>query len=108
MCRFYSEEAYSFRVRDIAPGALRVLDMQDMHCLRKGAQVPYAVMHQHMHYQCCGAIEQGHFGEIAPLHAEQGIQQLCPHMLYKSHPGYMLCRDFTSLTFAPNYATHIG
>ncbi len=53
MCRFYSEEAYSFRVRNIAPGALRVLDMQDMHCLRKGAQVPYAVMHQHMHYQCC-------------------------------------------------------
>ncbi|KAL0047950.1 hypothetical protein WJX82_003974 [Trebouxia sp. C0006] len=36
--RFYSEEAYSFRVRNIAPGALRVLDMQDMHCLRKARQ----------------------------------------------------------------------
>ena len=27
--RFYSEEAHGSRVRELAPGALRVLDMQD-------------------------------------------------------------------------------
>ncbi|GAB4821957.1 hypothetical protein N2152v2_009003 [Parachlorella kessleri] len=36
--RFYAEEAFSFRVRDLAPGALRVLDMQDVHFLRAGRQ----------------------------------------------------------------------
>ena len=35
-CRFYNEEAFSFRVREVAPSALRVLDMQDCHFLRKG------------------------------------------------------------------------
>eukprot|EP00891_Asterochloris_glomerata_P003663 jgi/Astpho2/3663/e_gw1.00059.37.1_t len=34
--RFYTEEAFSFRVREVAPEALRVLDMQDCHFLRKG------------------------------------------------------------------------
>eukprot|EP00887_Chlorella_sp_A99_P006444 scaffold3.g6444.t1 len=32
--RFYAEEFYSSRVRELAPDALRVLDMQDMHSLR--------------------------------------------------------------------------
>lgn len=41
-CRFYSEEAYSFRVRQVLPEALRVLDMQDMHCLRKGVDASKA------------------------------------------------------------------
>lgn len=36
--RFMAEEAYSFRVRELAPNALRVLDMQDLHALRKGRQ----------------------------------------------------------------------
>jgi hypothetical protein len=36
--RFMAEEAYSFRVRELAPDALRVLDMQDLHALRKGRQ----------------------------------------------------------------------
>jgi hypothetical protein len=36
--RFYCEEAFSFRVRELAPGALRVLDMQDMHALRAERQ----------------------------------------------------------------------
>ena len=31
------EETFSFRVRELAPGALRVLDMQDMEALRRGA-----------------------------------------------------------------------
>lgn len=34
--RFYTEEAYSFRVRELFPDALRILDMQDMHSLRAG------------------------------------------------------------------------
>ena len=37
--RFFTEEAFSFRVRDLAPGALRVLDMQDVHSLRRGRQL---------------------------------------------------------------------
>jgi hypothetical protein len=36
--RFYTEEAFSFRVRELAPRALRVLDMQDVHFLRAGRQ----------------------------------------------------------------------
>ncbi|KAL4429361.1 hypothetical protein ABPG77_005135 [Micractinium sp. CCAP 211/92] len=32
--RFYAEEAFSFRVRELAPRALRILDMQDFHALR--------------------------------------------------------------------------
>ena len=32
--RFYSEEAFSFRVRQVLPNSLRVLDMQDIHFLR--------------------------------------------------------------------------
>ncbi|KAL4458640.1 hypothetical protein ABPG75_013505 [Micractinium tetrahymenae] len=32
--RFYNEEAFSFCVRELAPHALRVLDMQDFHALR--------------------------------------------------------------------------
>ncbi|EFN54125.1 hypothetical protein CHLNCDRAFT_9200, partial [Chlorella variabilis] len=36
--RFYSEEAYSFRTRELAPGAMRLLDMQDFHALRGGRQ----------------------------------------------------------------------
>ena len=32
--RFYCEEAFSFRVKDICPQALRVVDMQDVHFLR--------------------------------------------------------------------------
>ncbi|KAK9811810.1 hypothetical protein WJX72_010518 [[Myrmecia] bisecta] len=36
--RFYAEEAFSFRVRELAPQALRVVDMQDMHFLREGRQ----------------------------------------------------------------------
>ena len=39
-CRFYAEEQFSFRVRELAPGALRVLDMQDFHALRAGAGTP--------------------------------------------------------------------
>ena len=31
-----SEETFSFRVRELAPAALRVLDMQDMEALRRG------------------------------------------------------------------------
>ena len=36
--RFYSEEAFSFRVRELCPDALLVLDMQDIHSLRIGRQ----------------------------------------------------------------------
>ncbi|EJK48456.1 hypothetical protein THAOC_32744 [Thalassiosira oceanica] len=36
--RFYSEEAFSFRIREICPDALLVLDMQDIHSLRIGRQ----------------------------------------------------------------------
>ncbi len=36
-CRMASEETFSFRVRELAPAALRVLDMQDMEALRRGA-----------------------------------------------------------------------
>jgi hypothetical protein len=36
--RFYAEEAFSFRVRELAPAALRVLDMQDFHALRAARQ----------------------------------------------------------------------
>lgn len=43
-CRFYTEEAYSFRVRSVAPNALRILDMQDMHSLRKGSLVCSALL----------------------------------------------------------------
>jgi hypothetical protein len=38
--RFFAEEMFSFRVRQAAPGALRVLDMQDMHFLREGEPQP--------------------------------------------------------------------
>ena len=34
--RFYTEEAFSFRLRDLFPDCLRILDMQDMHALRLG------------------------------------------------------------------------
>ncbi len=37
--RFYAEEMYSFRVRDILPDALRILDMQDVHFLREARQL---------------------------------------------------------------------
>ena len=36
--RFYAEEMFSFRVKDLFPNALRVLDMQDVHFLREGRQ----------------------------------------------------------------------
>ena len=36
--RFYAEEAYSFRIREQCPTALRILDMQDVHSLRMGRQ----------------------------------------------------------------------
>ena len=36
--RFYAEEAYSFRIREQCPNALRILDMQDVHSLRIGRQ----------------------------------------------------------------------
>jgi len=36
--RFYAEEAYSFRIREQCPHALRILDMQDVHSLRIGRQ----------------------------------------------------------------------
>jgi len=36
--RFYAEEAFSFRIREICPDALLVLDMQDIHSLRLGRQ----------------------------------------------------------------------
>ena len=36
--RMACEETFSFRVRALAPGALRVLDMQDMEALRRGAK----------------------------------------------------------------------
>jgi hypothetical protein len=36
--RFFTEEAFSFRVRELAPEAIRVLDMQDMHSLRRTRQ----------------------------------------------------------------------
>ena len=36
--RFIAEEAFSFRVRELVPNALRILDMQDMHALRRGRQ----------------------------------------------------------------------
>ncbi|KAL9185917.1 hypothetical protein ACHAXT_003694 [Thalassiosira profunda] len=34
--RFYAEEAYSFRIRELCPDAVLVLDMQDVHSLRAG------------------------------------------------------------------------
>lgn len=36
--RFYSEEAFSFRIRTICPDAVLILDMQDVHSLRAGRQ----------------------------------------------------------------------
>ena len=36
--RFYSEEAYSFMIKESCPDALRILDMQDVHSLRIGRQ----------------------------------------------------------------------
>ena len=36
--RFYAEEMFSFRVKEIVPDALRVLDMQDVHFLREARQ----------------------------------------------------------------------
>lgn len=36
--RFYAEEAYSFRIHEQCPNALRILDMQDVHSLRIGRQ----------------------------------------------------------------------
>ncbi len=35
-CSFAPQEMFSFRARELAPDALRVLDMQDMHSLRAG------------------------------------------------------------------------
>ena len=43
-CRFYTEEAYSFRVRSVIPNALQILDMQDMHSLRKGSPICSALL----------------------------------------------------------------
>ncbi len=110
-CRFYSEEAYSFRVCDIAPEALRVLDMQDMHCLRKGNQVAYAVMHQHLHHQCFGANEQGHFGENMH-HCMQArhTAALSTYAIEITSRLYALLRfhAFSSLTFVPKHAMPVG
>jgi hypothetical protein len=36
--RFFAEEAFSFRVRELSPTSLRLLDMQDLHALRRGRQ----------------------------------------------------------------------
>jgi len=36
--RFYAEEAYSFRIKELCPNALLILDMQDVHSLRIGRQ----------------------------------------------------------------------
>ena len=36
--RFMAEEQFSFRVRELCPKALRVLDTQDLHSLRRGRQ----------------------------------------------------------------------
>ena len=33
--RYYTEEMYSFRVKELAPNALRILDMQDCHFVRE-------------------------------------------------------------------------
>ena len=108
-CRFYSEEAYSFRVRDIVPDALRVLDMQDMHCLRKGAHVAYAVMHQHLHHQCFGAVEQGHFGENAPLHAGNAhSSSVCTCYRITSKISALLQFHALTETVVPNHARHVG
>ena len=42
MCRFIAEEAYSFWIKKLAPAALRVLDLQDLHSLRRGQDPPGA------------------------------------------------------------------
>ena len=36
--RFYAEEAYSFRIKELCPNALSILDMQDVNSLRTGRQ----------------------------------------------------------------------
>ena len=36
--RFMMEEQFGWRVKEQCPGALRVLDTEDLHCLRKGRQ----------------------------------------------------------------------
>ena len=36
--RFMAEEAFSFRIRELSPQSLRVLDMQDLHSLRQSRQ----------------------------------------------------------------------
>ena len=36
--RFYAEEAFSFKIREECPTAVRILDMQDVHSLRLGRQ----------------------------------------------------------------------
>ena len=48
--RFIAEEAFSFRIREVAPDALRVLDMQDCHALRSGIP-PSLTLEPHRH--CC-------------------------------------------------------
>jgi glycosyltransferase involved in cell wall biosynthesis len=37
--RFMTEEKYGWRVAEHCPGALRILDTEDLHCLRKARQV---------------------------------------------------------------------
>jgi len=36
--RYHSEEMFGWRVRETSPGALRVLDTQDIHCLRRARE----------------------------------------------------------------------
>lgn len=39
--RFMSEEQYGWRVSEQCPEALRILDTEDLHCLRKGRQLAF-------------------------------------------------------------------
>ena len=49
--RFYTEEAYSFAIRQAYPEAALILDMQDMHSLRSGRQKIAKEWSKHNHHE---------------------------------------------------------
>ena len=74
--RMACEETFSFRIRELAPGALRVLDMQDMEALRRGAQ-PYTSNLASAIIR--GAARGGHAGHVcAPARCQASTCQALP------------------------------
>jgi hypothetical protein len=48
--RFMTEEQYGWRVAEQCPNALRILDTEDLHCLRKGRQEAFEVQQTFNHF----------------------------------------------------------